>query len=211
MADLVPRGGPECTLTSLPIETTIAKRKGHYSQIPMFQEWLPYLGQIFLLWGSFEQKSTTLLETMILGTDYAPDRRWKKLRGEKRQRFFLEQVDRTFPKGSGINKYLHELISDSITVQQKRNVMLHGTVHLVLGPDPHMVAEGTTKDGLPECHELREADIKLLFYEMSHLVGRFITLLPPFREAAQLSSDDISMLRELWSKAHPPTSEPHQP
>ena len=39
----------------------------------------------------------------------------------------------------------------------------------MMAPDPHVIVEGITKDGSPERHELREADIKLLFYELSHL------------------------------------------
>lgn len=196
----VPVGGPECTYETLPIDSAIAV-KGHYCQVPIFTEWLPYLGQIVFLWGMFEGKWNAFLEAMFASTDIIPETGWRKRKGKKRIHLFTEQVNKTFPKESAISIYMHELVRDSVLIQDKRNLLLHGVVSLMMGPDPHMIVDGLLPDGHPDRHEYREIDIKKLFYEISHLVGRFTPLFHPESKGPPLSSQDKLLLQAFWRKA----------
>lgn len=184
-------------------------RRGISYQLPILKAWMPYLAQIALLWGVFELRRDKFLEKMFVASGTTPPNSWRGRKGKKRHDLFLQQVDLIFDEDSELRAYFHQLVTDAISIQTKRNAILHGEVSLTFNPAATLLVNDYKPDGSLEVLEFDGTALKELFYDISLLAGGFSRVSPPYMMGPKLSSRDISTLQRVWAKGPktPPNSQ----
>jgi hypothetical protein len=174
----------------------------HFLPIP--PRWMPYLAQIALGWGRYEQIRDRILEKSFIESRTEAPKSLRSLKGKKRHALFRSQIDLVFELDSPVHSFLHELTDNAIVIQGKRNALLHGEVSLLLAPKPHLLVHDHKRDGSVEVHRFYDETLKTLAIDLMQLNGNIEGLKPPSYAGLMLSSRDKSKLQRLCAKDFPP-------
>lgn len=142
------------------------------ASVPLPQEFFPYLGQISVCWGAFENDFDNFIQAMLNSANRTLESDWRFRALRVRVRKFNELVDDCFSDKAGVRGILKEISHDTIFLQRKRNVLLHGKIHIHLyGGKAKLVAQD--RKGV---YKFSHDDIIKLFYDISCLWGRIVII-----------------------------------
>jgi hypothetical protein len=187
------------------IDTWKVKLPSVYIALPA--EFLNHVGGVVIAWGMFEQAFVDFLAAMIAETGNA-HKGWQFFSFERKRGIFEAEMALCFSKSHDVLARLSKLMKDTIPLQIKRNVLVHGQITLKIdGMEPSLIARGThkrqevietfTKDGIDD-----------LYYEIIHVAGRMNQLLFPTAGPVfpPLSLPEMSILQSVLAKNPTPQS-----
>jgi hypothetical protein len=200
------------------IDTWKLKLPSIYLFLP--SELINHVGGVVVAWGVFEQVFSDFLDVMMAETGNS----YKGLRFlsfEQKCGIFRLEMAKCFFGNSDLLARLSQLLDDSLPLQVKRNVLVHGQISLKIDHDvTSIVAKGEHKKR--EVVEVFTKDaIDDLYYEIIHAAGRMAQVRSPDRApfVPPLALPDISRLQDVLSRnphphstismiAHPPPPSP---
>ena len=183
---------------------------------PVEQDCLPFLGGIGIAWGGYEQFFVGLLRA-LLDANRSTDR-WAGISYDRRRVLFRRHMNIYFRAHPLIVLLFKNIITDSLTLQFKRNMLLHGklsfraTTKLSEGelmPQSTIIATIRYK-GQYVTDEFDRDKLEDLYYALLNLAGRLNRFSSPISlsQFPHFSLRDISALQDfLHAHYRPPSME----
>jgi hypothetical protein len=172
---------------------------------PVATEFLPFLGYIAIAWSFFEDAIERFLGA-LQEANHSTER-WRGLSFDNKKKVFKTEIDRHFKCHPWIAIHFHEILKYAITLQKKRNLILHGHITLKLytkwiegEPTAKPVIVATSqKRGNVISEEFDVDSLENLYYELAHLGGLINRFAHPIRwdQFLHFSLQDISFLQEF--------------
>lgn len=189
----------------------LRKVRSPYAMVPLPETFLPFLAQIALLWGMFENSFDEFFHAMQSANNTtSPD--WRRSKFEQKKKAFQQEAVLLFQSYPAIAALLTAILVDASELQATRNLLLHGDIGVQFSvrtkdgksvPDVTIFAAGVRK-GQPVEGQFNGEKLEILFYDLAHLAGRMGTLKPgPNSVWPPLASTDRSFLQDFLAKHHP--------
>ena len=188
----------------------LKKVKSPFIIVPLPDVFLPFLGQIAVLWGQFENSFEAFFQAMCSANKATED--WRHFSFEQKHKLFRKEMQSSFALYPSIILCLSEILDDAERLQIKRNVLLHGSMKLELGRIATLHVIGHKKKQIIEEQYTAET-LEDLCCELAHLAGRMGLLKPPLssRYPLGLASQDRLFLQDFLMNNHPDRPNPTIP
>jgi hypothetical protein len=188
--------------------------------VPIPAPFLPHLAQIALLWGAFERMFNEFLLAVVTANKGALKKGWQYKGFHDRKTRFENELRLAFPDQPTTVGYFTTLLSEADDVREKRNVLLHGQVHLSMRAESTpsgpvavytIVATGRGRNRQEVNFRFDVDGAELLFYQMAHIAGKLFLLSNPSTLPEQLPLPERSFFLAFLSNNHPAHSSPATP
>lgn len=176
-------------------------------------EFIPFLAQIAIIWGMFENGFEEILATMFR-VNGQEAKAWQFFSFEQKQKLFKKEMRRIFwPYNPMIYLHLKAILDDALRLQIRRNLLLHGKIIIeVAGTDTvsddrlrvSLIATGRRKKQIL-IEKFNIDSIESLFCDLAHITGRIKEFAQPdaTRSFLHFSWQDRCFLLNLLSKNLP--------
>jgi hypothetical protein len=176
-------------------------------------EFWPYVGQLAVCWGGFENQMNELISALLRATEIDASG-WERASFKKRRGMCLKLTAMNFADHPEIIAHIRKAIVVAANVHWRRNLILHGDVTCrVTGTAqrPHVTLEACGRhNGKDRILNYTAGQIEDLFYEVIHATA-LLRFGPGDLEALRLASRDTQTLRDFAALNCCPPSEATQP
>jgi hypothetical protein len=189
-------------------QVDLARARATVAIAPVPPSYLPIIGNIAILWGTFDLELTEWLDALIPWCKANADE--LNLRGVSgRRREFTRLTKRAFADCPKVLGFLTRVVEQSFDPEVKRNTLLHGNLSFVADGSTGKIcihARGEHKRRPVEFNFHEEA-LHELHYTIADLAGRLGALKwcqEPVLDAIGLPSHEKQKLRDVLSLGHRP-------
>ena len=191
-----------------------AKARTPFTPFMIPDAFVPYLAQVAVLWGAFENDFEAFLQALFSANKTEP-KGWRFWSFEQKNGFFLDQSRALFVSHPTALEHLTRISTDATPLQIKRNVLLHGHIWLKIITDeaanPTVSLEATgRRKGRIIVENFTLDVLENLYFDLCHLNGRVTEFrrVDPDKSFPDVASPDRRFLLDFLFANHPAHSKP---